>query len=141
MFGAHSFWGPYNTNFTIKPQEYYKMYVFFLKKLKYLLKLWYIAFFSFENKPWGQNKVMLGVKIECCLARVEIDCTKGQNWVHPQKHWLCVDALNFDPRQHSMWNPSSTWFWPPGLIFKTKKRYKSQFQKYFFFLKKKPYIL
>ena len=69
------------------------------------------------------------------LSGVEIEYSSGQNWVHPHKHWLCVDALNFDPRQHSILTPSSTWFWPPGLIFKAEKSYVSQFQKGFGFLR------
>ena len=94
----------------------------FFKQSKSLLKLWFISVFSFENKPWGWKSSAAGVKIES---------TRGQNLVHPHKHWLCVDALNFDTRQHSILTPSSTWVWSPRPIFKTEKSYKSQFQKGF----------
>ena len=61
------------------------------------------SFFSvLKISPGCQNQVLLWIKIECCLG-------------------LCVDALNFDPGQHSILTPSSTWFWPQELIFKTEK--------------------
>ena len=40
---------------------------------------------------------------------------KGQNWVHPHKISVCVDALNFDP-----W---STLFWPQAALYFDPKQH------------------
>ena len=78
----------------------------FLKKYKSLLKLWFIAFFSFDNKPWGSKSSAAGGQNRV-LPAVKIECTRSQNWVHPHKHWLCVDALYFDPQQHLILTPKA----------------------------------
>ena len=79
------------------------------KKSKSLLKMWFIAFFSFKNKPWGsiksaawgQNRVLPGVKIECIHTKSVFV------WVHSI---LTPGALYFDPRQHPILTPGSTLF-------------------------------
>ena len=76
----------------------------FKKKSKSLLRLWFIAFYSFENRPWGskssanggQNRVHQGTKLSASTQTLTL-CGCTQFW--PQA------ALYFDPRQHSILTP------------------------------------
>ena len=107
------------------------------------MKLWLIAFFSFENKSWGlkssaaggqkksaawgQNRVHQGSKLSASTQTLTLcGCTQ---------FWSQI-ALCFDPQQHFILTPSSTWFWPPGLIFKTQKAINHNFKRHLDFLKK-----
>ena len=100
----------------------------FFKKFKSLLKMWFLAFFSFEISPWGQLRVLPGVKIKCIHTKSVFV------WMHSI---LTPGALYFDPRQHSILPPSSTWFWPPEHIFKIKKTLNDIFKRNLDFWKKK----
>ena len=68
----------------------------------------------------GGKKVLLGVQNRV-LPGVKIKCTRGPNWKNPHKHWLCVDAPNFDPRQHSILTLQQRLILIPRAIFKTAK--------------------
>ena len=116
------------------------MYGFCLKNQNPFLKCDLELFSVLKISPWGSKSSVAGGPNRV-LPGVNIECTRGQIWVHPHKHRLCVDALNFDPRQHSILTPSSTWFCPPRLIFKTEKSYTSQFQNGFGFVFKAIHLI
>ena len=109
------------------------MYGFF-KKSKSLFKFWFISFFLvFKISPGGQNQVLLGVKIECCLGSkesapgVKIDCI-NTNTDFVGMHSILTQAALY-------LTPSSTWFRPSRLIFKNEKAINHNFKKIWIFWK------
>ena len=115
------------------------MYGFF-KKSKSLLKMCYITFSVLKISPGGQNQVLLGIKIECCLGSKLSASTQSQ--------CLC-GCTQFWPLVHSILTPGSTLFWPQaalyfdpqGLFSKLKKAINHIFKRDLDFLKKAIHLI
>ena len=90
--------------------------------------------------PGGQNRVLPGVKIKCCLGSTLSASTQSQ--------CLC-GCTQFWPLVHSIWTPGSTLFWPQaalyfdpqGLFSELKKFINHIFKRYLDFLKKAIHLI